>query len=577
MNMLPQKMSLRLLFFPLLFALFHNSISASNLLDDERYKNLRNDFLNITPSYFSEIDIENMTDKQLDAFLGGKKIGSPLLLEEKTGGVGKTQNIYGASYSCKNSQFKQAICWLNTGGTEGVRYHPKEGINNDCGETTHNDYLTAFADTFLHCNKANTPWSGFRFWLGTGTQTEFLVQRFPNAENMPINRFCTEIEFPEPHRLSLAYSNKLSNIKENPHLSQLVNPSIAAPHLRNIMWQWGTYTAHKINVQGTAKSKETGGMYQIGGSHFYHKPTYNGRPPADKIYAIDDKTLVICMGDIPSGVRSGMRPSYAANPFLTIGGVDSEGVTISGNYLNYITRIYLQAEMNPESIANYPLTIKINKIWVMYEENEIIAVGDKGKTLGVDMVMQSDSAYYPFTILNAAEEDRTYRVIMNSNSNIIFKKIYDSFKVYLDTNNNNILDDSESISPIPPNETITLSANQNASFIIKHTPDFSRIKDRKMRYKKKFLHGSVSFIEVGRIRSASYAVRTWQGTSEEIKQKNAFFKMSHYPSEESGWAKYHELNFGKDINNNPNLIRNTPDFKKLFFRQDPRKEFITHR
>ncbi len=121
------------------------------------------------------------------------------MLEEKTGGVGKTQNIYGASYSCKNSQFKQAICWLNTGGTEGIRYHPKEGINNDCGETTHNDYLTAFADTFLHCNKANTPWSGFRFWLGTGTQTEFLVQRFPNAENMPINRFCTEIEFPEPH------------------------------------------------------------------------------------------------------------------------------------------------------------------------------------------------------------------------------------------------------------------------------------------------------------------------------------------------------------------------------------------
>lgn len=547
-----------------------NSTMASDLLSNSRYDALKSDFLNINPSYFSEIDISNMNSAEMAFFLGGKSTDSPLLLEEKTGGVSGIQNIFGANYACENSYGQNAACWYNTGGTEGVKHKASDNIHNDCGFSAGNDITEAMTNTSLHCTNADTPWSGYRFWLGTGNSKEFLVQQFPGGDTIPVNRFCAEVEFPEPTKLFLAYSDTRSDIVTYPHLSQLVNPSIAGEHLRNIMWEWGSYTSTKTTAEGTTRDQEIGSLYQQGGSHFYHKQTFANRPPADRIFAIDNNTLVACMSEIPTGVRTGMGDSYASNPFLTLGGHDSEGITNAANYLNYLTRVYWQVELDPNSLANYPLQIKINKIWAMYEENEILALGDGGKTLGVDMVTTGGTAYYPFTLWNDATDERTYRIFMASGSNTIYKNAAQTetrdrtFKVYIDANNNKTLDDDELPSALLPNDLITLQPNINTSFIIEHRPDFSRFNDNKKLYDKRYFHGSISFIEDGRLRSTGYAVRTWEGSSADIASKEQFFEQSKYASADSDWAVYHDFNLGKNVESNPHLLRNTPDFKNIF-------------
>ena len=549
---------------PLLLTLaFFPMAQASDLLTHSRYDALKNEFLNIDPQYISEMDIASMSSAELANFLGGKAVQSPLLLEEKTGGLSGTQNIFGANHSCNSKYGDQSLCWLNTGGTMGVKNDP------NCGSSTNNNYVEASTNTSLHCQTPNTPWSGYRFWLGTGNSTEFLAQQFPNNGNMPVNRFCAEIEFPSADKLNLAYSDTRSDIIGSPHLSQLVNPAVAGSHLRNIMWEWGTYTATKTTAEGTTRDQEYGGAYVKGGSHFYHKQTHVGRTPADRLYAIDDTTLVACMGETPTGIRSGMGTSYAANPLLSIGHHDSNGITTAPNYLNYITRVYWQAEMDPNSVANYPLTIKVNKIWAMYEKNDIIALADGGKTMSVDMVQNGGTAYYPFTIHNDANNDRTYRIFVAMGANTTFKNLSQTvngdavFKVYQDLNGNKLLDDNERNAELIPQETITLAANTNAEFIIEHRPDFSRVNDSKILHNRRYVHGSISLIEDGRMRSAGFMVRTWEGSATDIANKYAFFEQSKYPVPGDDWDLYHDYNLGKNPASNPDLVRNTPDYQAL--------------
>ena len=531
-------------------------ILASDISQNAKYADLRSNFLNINEAFFSEIDIASMSPQEIATFLGGSP--SPFKVEEKIGGVSGTQNIYGANHACMNQYGIQSICWFNTGGTRGIK-----GAE-DCGASVSNDYQKAITDTSLHC-KTEAPWSGFRFWLGTGSNFNYINDSFPNAKNIPTNRLCAEVEFPSQDKLRLNYTNSKFSIEQTPNISQIVNPEKAGEHLRKLQWEWGTYTATKTTAEGATKDEEYGGTYQNGGSHFYHKPTSYGRTPADRIFAIDNNTLAICMGDIPTGVRSGMRPSYAANPLLTLGGIDDNGITTAPSYLNYVTRIYLQANLDGASIANYPFDIKINKLWMMYEENGVFATSfnDKG-TLGLEMIEQGETAYHPFIVHNVAKENRDYRIFMAMGGNLVLNSKEDWFRLFIDSNNNGILDDSEKNNELTPSSIINIEANTDMSFILAHTPDFTSNYQAKEKYSRMFSQGSISFIEEGRMRSASYAVRTWQGSTDEQKTKEQWFAETQYPAADSAWAIYHDFNLGKDLNSNPNLLRNTPDFKNIF-------------
>ena len=531
-------------------------ISAS-VTNDPQYNSMRSQFLNINPQYFREIDIKNMSSSEITNFLGGRETKSPILLEEINDNVHANWSVLGANHACNNANGELSACWFNTGGSQGQKG------TEVCGMVTNNDYISASANTSLHC-QIETAWSGFRFWIGPGHETKFLNHHFPNATEIPVNRLCTEIEFPSSAKLIINHSDKNSNIVVNPHLSQLVNPDVAGSNIKNIQWEWGTYTATKTDPNGFTSNEELGGTYQNGGSHFYHKPTSYGRTPADRIYAINNNTLVACMGDVPTGVRSGMRPSYAANPLLTLGSVDSKGITTAPSYLNYVTRVYLQANMDPSSVANYPFDIKITKLWLMYEENEIFATNyNNFGTLGLEMIESGQTAFHPFIIHNNAEQDRTYRVFMAMGSNLLLNKETPAFKLYEDKNNNGILEENESLASIRPDSLITLKAKENKSFILAHTPDFQSNYQSFQRHGKNVSQGSISFIEEGRMRSASYAVRTWQGSIEDQKSKNEWFKSTQYPSTNSEWAIYHDYNLGKNLSSNPDLLRNTPDFIKI--------------
>jgi hypothetical protein len=550
------------LIFLLIFTVIFETVTASDLLTHSRYSDMRANFLNINEDFYSEIDISSFSGSEMNDFLGGKGTNSPLLALEKTGGkTNFTQNIFGALHSCKNSYGEQAACWYSTGGTLGAFNEP------DCGVATGDDYTVAITDDSRTCNVPDAGWSGWRFWTGTGSDTLFLEQRFPGAVDMPLNRICAEIEFPGPSELFFGYSGR-SDIDSDPLLLQLVNPNVAGDHLKEIVWEFGTYTATKTDSAGNTKNEEYGGMYQPGGSHFYHKPTSFDKPPADKIFAINQNTLVICMGDIPTGVRSDARPTYAANPMLTLGGVDSSGKTTAANYLNYITRIYWNAEIDPATLANYPFDIKINKLWVMYEENEIIAFeqGGRGNTLGLEMTKDGESVINAFTLWNDADETRQYRVLISHANNLILSPTSpdaENFKIFEDTNNNGLLDSAELSNQILPNSTILMAPNENKSFLIEITPDFNHLY-AKERHGRKFFHGTIGFVEQGRLRSASYAVRVWEDTGGNI-NKSEFYKDTQYPLTDSldrfsYWFLNDEFNFGKDIENNPDLIRNNPDF-----------------
>jgi hypothetical protein len=101
-----------------------------------------------------------------------------------------------------------------------------------------------------------------------------------------------------------------------------------------------------------------------------------------------------------------------------------------------------------------------------------------------------------------------------------------------------------------------------------HTPDFKNAFALE-RYGRKFLQGTLSFIEVGRLRSASYAVRTWEAnTKDDIDNKAQWIADTQYPNDEfdamSYWNRYREFNQDKDIATNPKLVRNSPDFKIIF-------------
>ena len=200
--------------------------------------------------------------------------------------------------------------------------------------------------------------------------------------------------------------------------------------------------------------------------------------------------------------------------------------------------------------------LKSSKV-LFLEDNEIFAMNWPWSILGVDMIKAWDIATYPFTLYNDADEGRTYRISMVAGWNLPMTKISSHFKLYEDVNLDGKLDlwDVE----LSPYSNITLNANVDKKFLILHSPDFNNWNQSLERYGRKFSHGWVTFQEIWRLRSASYAVRTWQGTEEELLYKDNLISQMVYPSSESDYIKQAERN--QDKPNNPRLIRNTPDFK----------------
>jgi hypothetical protein len=540
----------------------YSHVLASDILTNPRYTDLQNEFLNINPDLFFEIDIAGMTSGERSVFIQGAAAGSPLKLEEKISTNSLDESQFGATHSCTNSFGDDAICWYSTGGSIGAF------SDGTCGDPIQGDYATAVAATAKHCNVSDVDWSGLRFWLGTQNRTEFVIDQFPGANNNPVNRLCIEMTLPDQSNLYMDYSNPKSiastssSIEDNPHLSQLVNPEVAGAHLRDIMYEWGTYISPRLNDAGTTTDNELGGTYQNGGSHFYHKFTRYDTVPADRIFAIDTNTLVACMSNIPSSGRAGMRPIYTANPLLTLGGVDENGLTTAPSYLSHITRVYFDfVEYN--AAVNYPFDISVNKMWMMYENNDIVLADKKGGTLGVDVIEQGDSASYPITLFNNANIDRTYRVFMAMGEKLLRTTDSDDFQLFEDNNGNHILDASERSTLIPANSTFTIPANRVINnYILVHTPDFNSAFVLE-RHGKNFLQGTISVIEEGRLRSANYAVRTWEASPEDIPDKSQWIKDTQYPSDDSEWKKNKEFNLEKNIETNNNLIRNTPDFRTV--------------
>jgi hypothetical protein len=541
---------------------FNSQVIASDILTNSRYTDLRSDFLNINPNLFFEIDIAGMTPAERDSFIQGSA-ESELTIKETDSPDSQNLSQYGAAHSCINDFGDDAVCWYATGGSKG------NFSNGACGQPIEGDYTTAEATTGKHCG-SNEVWSGIRMWLGAQSRTNFLVDNFPGASDNPVNRLCVEWTLPGQANMDMDYNNRgdgatslpsggtLLLHEARPEYSQLVNHSGSAPHLRDILYEWGTYTSPRLDDQGATISPEEGRTYQLGGSHFYHKYTAYFTVPPDRSYAVDSNTHVMCMGNIPSSTRSGMRPVYIANPLLTLGGEDENGISTAPSYMNHLTRVYFDLGLGVAKV-NYPFNMTLNKIWMMYEENDIFLADRDGGTLGVDLVTQGDSAVYPIILFNNAITDRTYRLFMAMGDRQHRYKDSDDFQLFIDSNANKVLDEEElSSTLIPANSIFSVPAKSSQHYILVHTPNFTSGGER---HGKKYHQGTISFVEEGRLRSASYAVRTWEATtSDDIANKSQWISNTQYPSENSDWNRYREFNMEKDIETNPHLIRNTPDF-----------------
>lgn len=532
----------------LVFVLINTHVlmaSGASIISDSRYSALKQEFLNVDPMNFTEVSVATMSSLDRAKFLDGSSSFGFHLGENSR----RDMDIYGANHLCSNAEGQVSACWFATGGEKGA------WNAENCGQQIGEEYTNNLVISSKVCSTPNTEWSSLTFWLNAFDNNDYISEAFPDGKEMPLNRMCVEVEWPDTSSLNF----QQADIASNSALGQVVNPNVASKNLREITFEVGTYTAPKTNNDGYTVDDEVGGTYQNGGSHFYHKPTGYGSYPTDKIYAVNSNTLVACISDIPTGVRSGMRPTYAANPLLTVVGDDANGITNGLSYINYLTRAYFS--FNHGAIANYPFDIKINKFWLMYEENEIFALGGRGSTLGQGVAQSNQPVDYPFTVYNRANEDRTYRVFMSMGGVQPLSQTKENFKLYRDLNNNGLVDfDDIEMSPY---SLLILSAHTDADFIIRQTVDFDNIWHGVLtRHERKFSQGTVTFQEVGRMRSASYAVRTWEGDAEKVEENLSFIESARYPSETSEWFINRQYNNELDVDNNPNLIRNSPDFIK---------------
>ena len=125
--------------------------------------------------------------------------------------------------------------------------------------------------------------------------------------------------------------------------------------------------------------------------------------------------------------------------------------------------------------------MKYNKVWVMYERNEVQALSGKGSVLGVDMVTRGEPAIYPFTIFNDAAEARSYRVTVMAGGNLALDSGSDTLRIYVDANANGTRDAGENTELLPAG-TVTLRAKTDLDLLAVHRPNWDSVYDTNERY-----------------------------------------------------------------------------------------------
>ena len=533
------------------FCLFTSIISTTkkafaNSLDNPIYDQMKTEFLNVDPQYFSEIVFsDHATDARQDFISTGENLAEARMGE---GGF-KGWWTYGGSYWCQNETHgSMSLCRYMTGGSAG---------NNKpiCGSSVENSYQVALDHPERICS-ANQ-WaagSGVRLWVGAGDNKNFILPFFKKLAEGPANRLCFEVELPKD-RLRYVPGTSATN-GGDPAKAQLVNPAVAHANLSWVKIHIGTYTSPYLSDSYPYTSdEETGGTYQGGGSHFYHNPSSYERYPLDKAYALNENTIVACFSPAPSGVRSGMRPPYYYNPLMTIAGDNSVGESNAYAYFPHMSRLYFDI-ISTESM--HPLSVKHNKIFALYEKNDIQALSGQGSVLGVEMIEDGQEAVHPFTIYNSASEDRTYRVFMMAGGNLAMNAPSSHFVVYLDENGNKKLDSGET-NELQPGGTLVLKANTDISLLAVHKPNWTSGYQVLERYGRKFAPAGITLQEVGRLRMTSYATRTWLGTAADVQNKDSILAGMAYPSPDSLYAT--NAQFNQDKPGNRRLVRNTPDYQ----------------
>jgi hypothetical protein len=216
--------------------------------------------------------------------------------------------------------------------------------------------------------------------------------------------------------------------------------------------------------------------------------------------------------------------------------------------------------------------VKYNKVWVMYERNDIQALGGKGSVLGVDMVTRGEAAIHPLTIFNHAPEARTYRVTVMAGGNLAMDSLNDTLRIYVDANANGVRDSGEDTQLVPA-ATVTLPPNTDLDLLVVHQPNWESGYETNERHGRRFAPAGITLQEIGRMRMTSYAMRTWLGTAGEVARKKDVLRELRYPSADSIYKT--EAAWNQDKPHNTRLIRNTPDFrmalKKLAARKNPGK------
>jgi len=192
---------------------------------------------------------------------------------------------------------------------------------------------------------------------------------------------------------------------------------------------------------------------------------------------------------------------------MTVVGENEAGLADAYSYISYLARVYF--DVLPSSAeARYPLTVKYNKVFVLYEYNDIQALGKDGAVLGVDMVEAGDAGLHSFTVYNNAADERSYRVIMMAGGKLVLSSPSEHFRIYVDDNGNEQLE-AEETTELQPNQVITLPAGGDLHVVAVQRPDWDSSYETKERYGRKFAPAGVTLPEVGGLRMTSHAVRTW--------------------------------------------------------------------
>ncbi len=526
-------------------------------LDNPKYNAMKAEFLNVDSAFLSEVVFARHHGESAYDY-SRADAENPLELRINEGGFMGWHTFGGTCWVDNLLHGEKSIARYMTGGSPH-NHGPVGGASVD------NNYAAALAHPKRIFNRDTwSTGSGTRLWIGAGLQKTFLLPLFEGLQHGPANRICFEVELPVD-RMRFSSQGRTRD-GDDPARAQLVNPGKSHDHLDWVRAELGTYTSvYGSDLAGWTNTPETGGTFNGGGCHFYHKPASYQRYPLDRAYALSENTIVFCFGPAPSGVRSGMRPPHCINPLMTVVGDNEQGLTDAYQYVPYLTRVYFDIH---SAETKHPATVKYNKVWVMYEKNDIQAISGKGSVLGVDLVSRDDLASHAFTIFNDAPEARTYRITVMAGGNLAFDSASDSLRIYVDANANGTRDPGENTQLIPT-ETVTLTAKTDLDLVAVHRPNWDSTYDTNERYGRRFAPAGITLQEIGRMRMTSYAIRTWLGTAAEVAKKRALIEQMRYATPDSIYAA--QAAWNQDKPDNPRLIRNTPDFQMALRKLAARK------